>query len=198
LSRLSGDPAPIDAAPGADRVRARAEALVQVAPEAGAMNEALMELGALVCTPKAVRCEACPWRAVCVARRDGTVMELPKKSPKRARARMDVACVVVRDGARVWLERRSDRGLFGGMYEPPSRVIDGDDVKQAWRALLAERGIPAPKRFSKPIVVERTLTHRDLRFHVARVAYAGPGAWVESFDGVGISSAVRAVLRSAE
>jgi A/G-specific adenine glycosylase len=187
LSRVAGSEA---------RIAERAQALVDVADNPGAMNESLMELGALVCTPKAPKCDACPWRKDCVALREGTVLELPAKKKKQARKSIDVACVVVNNGDEVWLERRKSRGLFGGLYEPPSAPLDGD-LRSIWKAILKERNIPAPKTWPKPIVVERTLTHRDLKFHVARVSFAGDGPWVKNLDEIGVSNAVRAVLNAA-
>jgi A/G-specific adenine glycosylase len=169
------------------------------------LSQALMELGATVCTPRSPTCGACPWRSSCQALAHGTVEQRPVKSPKKARKAMRVASVVVVDAAnpmRVWLEKRAERGLFGGLWAPPSRTIAAagtDDVRAGWRALLAERGVDVPRTLPVPIVVERTLTHRDLTFYVARVTATSTtvnanGAWFDDVSTVGTSTAVRAVL----
>lgn len=204
LARLAADPTPIDGAAGRERTRARAQALVDESSRPGAVNEALMELGALVCAPRSPSCNMCPWRAACGARAAGTAASLPVKSPKRARVALRVASVVVVDPAggrpRVWLEKRVGRGLFGGLHEPPSREVF-DDVEGAWRALLRERGLPIPRRLPAPVLVERTLTHRDLVFAVLRLEVSAaehPGPWwIDDVGAVGTSTAVRAVLAAA-
>lgn len=207
LARLADDPTPVDTAEGRELVRERAQALVDTGEEPGAVNEALMELGALVCTPRSPSCEICPWRMACAAHKRGTQASLPVKSPKRARKALRVASVVVVDSCgpsgpsgRVWLEKRESRGLFGGLHEPPSREV-ADDVEGAWRDLLRERGLPVPRKLPPPIVVERTLTHRDLAFGVLRIEVSSaehPSPWwVEDVGAVGTSTAVRAVLAAA-
>ncbi len=205
LARLCDDAAPVDTPAARDRLRARAAALVEGADASGPVNEGLMELGALVCTPRSPSCGACPWAGACRARAAGTAASLPKKSPRRARKQLHVASVVVVDDAgRVWLEKRERDGLFGGLLEPPSTELapapsarSRVDVAGAWRALLVARGIEPPAHVPAPVVVERTLTHRELRFSVLRVDVgAREGPFVDDVSRVGTSSAVRAVLES--
>ena len=186
--------------------------LVDAAADAALHNEAMMELGALVCTPRRVDCAGCPWRTACLARSAGTVSARPVKLKARARTHLRLACIVVDVGGRVYLERRGSTGLFGGLWEPITAVIgDGDDVEAVWNTLCVERGISPPLRFTSPIVVERTLTHRELRFEVTMVqassAPSPPSPQVGVADAgvfdddalltIGLSSAVRAVLAAA-
>lgn len=191
LARVADDDTAIDTPKGKAHFTARAQALVDVGVPAH-VNEALMELGALVCTPKAPTCGACPWQEHCAGR--ARALTLPTKQKKKARTSVAVAAVVVVDdsGRRVWLERRASSGLFGGLWQPPcvelpdvdidvanhsvndENVVDGggDDgaVVAAWAALLAERALPVPARFGPAVRVERTLTHRDLTFFVTTVS----------------------------
>lgn len=205
LSRVANDATPIDDAPGRDRIRARAQALVDAADDPAIGNEGIMELGALLCTPRGPACDLCPWRSSCKARAAGTAASLPVKSPKKPRRALRVASLVVVDGPRVWLEKRAGRGLFGGLWEPPSTTIaDATDAPSAWRELLRARGLPVPKVLPVAVVVERTLTHRDLTFYAMRVvARASPllaaasteqGAWIDDVKAVGTSTAVRTLL----
>jgi A/G-specific adenine glycosylase len=199
MARVHDDALPVHDAAGRARVLSRAQALVDAAPgDAGEVNEALMELGATVCTPRSPACSACPWRSPCKSLAAATVEKRPVKSPKKARTAMRVASVVVTDGGRVWLEKRAERGLFGGLWAPPSRTItSADGVGEGWRALLQERGIDVPRALPKPVVVERTLTHRDLTFYIACVRASSVdanGAWFDDVTSVGTSTAVRAVL----
>ena len=203
IARVCDDGWPVDDAAGRARVLSRAQALVDAtAGEPGEVNEGLMELGATVCTPRSPRCGECPWRSSCKSLAKGTVDARPIKAAKKARKAMRFASVVIVDaknGNRVWLEKRAERGLFGGLWAPPSRTVtSADEVRDGWRALLADRGIEVPREMPKPVVVERTLTHRDLTFYVARVkassAVNANGAWFDDVTSVGTSTAVRAVL----
>jgi A/G-specific adenine glycosylase len=214
LMRLCADDTPIDTPRGLAATQARAQALVAASTSSAKVNEGLMELGALVCTPRSPLCGTCPWRASCRARATGDVEAFPVKAKKAARKALRVACVVVVDDeGRLWLERRASHGLFGGLWEPPCVAVDatGDDganLEAAWRGLLQARGLAVDTPRSAPLVVTRTLTHRDLRFDVvvARAGSAavhidgdGVGRWLSRSElaTVGTSTAVRAVLDAA-
>ncbi|WP_424987450.1 A/G-specific adenine glycosylase [Microbulbifer sp. S227A] len=86
----------------------------------GDYAQAVMDLGATICTPKSPACGICPLRAPCTARRQGTAALLPRKSPKKPKPTRQGIIYLVRrvDGA--WLlERRPDKGLLGGMLGWP-------------------------------------------------------------------------------
>lgn len=209
LSRLLDEPRAVQLPETNASLTAAATALVDVAADAALHNEAMMELGALICTPRKTGCAVCPWRHSCRARQAGTVDERPVKLKAKARKHLRLACVVVDVSGSVYLERRDSGGLFGGLWEPITAIVDdADDVEAVWSTLCVERGIAPPARFSAPIVVERTLTHRELRFEVTLVsspssprrasAVADSGLFDDdALLTVGLSSAVRAVLTAA-
>ncbi|MBX7101901.1 MAG: A/G-specific adenine glycosylase, partial [Myxococcaceae bacterium] len=89
----------------------------------GDFNQALMELGALVCTPKSPTCLLCPLHAVCRARRTGRVDELPPARPRAARKQLTLAVAVARRERTLLLGQRAEGGLFGGLWELPSAEI---------------------------------------------------------------------------
>ncbi|MBO9468362.1 A/G-specific adenine glycosylase, partial [Tropicibacter sp. R15_0] len=94
----------------------------QLTPELrpGDYAQAVMDLGATICTPKNPACGLCPWRSSCAAWTAGTAADLPKKAPKKRKpTRLGIAYLARRvDGA--WLlERRPDKGLLGGMLGWP-------------------------------------------------------------------------------
>jgi A/G-specific adenine glycosylase len=102
------------------RLRALAEALV---PEerAGDFAQALMDLGATICTPRRPRCVLCPWRACCAAAAAGRADAIPARSDKPERpSRYGVAFWLTRGDGAVLLRRRPEKGLLGGMTEIPS------------------------------------------------------------------------------
>ena len=111
----------------------------------GDYAQAVMDLGATICTPKSPACGICPWRAPCAARAAGTACDLPKKTPKAPKpTRYGIVYLAQRaDGA--WLlERRPDKGLLGGMLGWPGSTW-GEETPQAappcqadWQELNAE------------------------------------------------------------
>jgi A/G-specific adenine glycosylase len=141
-------------------------------PRPGALNNALMELGATVCVPREPRCLLCPVRAACRARIEGRERELPIASAKPERPRLvEVAAILPRDGGLV-LARRVASGLFGGLWEPPR--VSAKDVHAARASLEALVGStvsldPKPLR-----TVEHVLTHRvlDVSVHEGTLARA--------------------------
>jgi len=105
------------------KAKARLHALAQdlvPARRAGDFAQALMDLGATICTPKSPRCAACPWTRTCLARKRGIAERLPVKAARRERPLKRGAAFVARDrtGA-VLLVKRPENGLLGGMLEPP-------------------------------------------------------------------------------
>ncbi|RDU24019.1 A/G-specific adenine glycosylase [Anaerosacchariphilus polymeriproducens] len=97
--------------------------LLQVMPQkrAGDFNQALMELGAMVCIPNGMaKCEMCPWYHYCEARKQGIVMELPKKQPKKKRKIEERTVVILQDRNKVMIQKRPSKGLLAGLYEFPN------------------------------------------------------------------------------
>lgn len=84
-------------------------------------NQALMELGAMVCVPNGVpHCEECPWQDFCEARLQDRIEELPVRKKKAARRMEDKTVFVLRDGEKVALHKRPAKGLLAGLYELPN------------------------------------------------------------------------------
>ncbi len=116
LARLTDDATPL---PGFKaRARALAQAMVP-GDRPGDFAQAAIDLGALVCRPRAPDCPACPWAEACRARADGTIALRPARPEKAARpTRRGYAYWAV--GPRgVWLVRRPPKGLLGGMLALP-------------------------------------------------------------------------------
>jgi A/G-specific adenine glycosylase len=132
----------------------------------GDFAQALMDLGATICTPKKPACSLCPWNAVCIARQRGDQETFPRKAPKKEGAlRQGAAFVVIREDGRILLQRRPEKGLLGGMSEVPG---------SEWRADfdLDEARKSAPK-LGRPLrwhrragVVTHVFTHFPLALAV--------------------------------
>jgi A/G-specific adenine glycosylase len=160
----------IDGAPG-DKAReallwALATVLVQ-GERPGDFNQALMELGATVCTPSSPTCLLCPVRGRCRAQASGRQGELPPPKKPAPRKRLELAVALSQRGGEVLLARRAERGLFGGLWELPALVLErGDSGYARLRKLFGKRATIGPEM----LVLERTLTHRDLVLRVFPVA----------------------------
>lgn len=87
---------------------------------AGDYAQAVMDLGATICTPKSPACGICPWREPCAGRASGLAPELPRKLPKKAKPIRRGVAYVLRNNQGAWLlETRPEKGLLGGMLGWP-------------------------------------------------------------------------------
>ena len=110
----------------------------------GCYAQAVMDLGATICTPRNPACGLCPWRKSCAAWEAGTAKDLPRKTPKKRKpTRLGIAYLARRvDGA--WLlEQRPDSGLLGGMLGWPGSEwndapTEDPPIRAEWRTLPAE------------------------------------------------------------
>jgi len=98
----------------------------------GTFNQALMELGALVCTPKQTDCEACPIASFCMAFGDGVVADFPKRKPKKPVPEKQLVTGVIIKNKKVLIVQRNPDHMLGGLWEfPGGEVKEGESAKQA-------------------------------------------------------------------
>ncbi len=177
LFRLDGDA----------RAQAWSKAAELLPPgRAGAFNEALMELGALICLPRTPRCGACPLALLCEGKDEPG--RFPAKKDRKPRPLLLWRAVALRrrDGA-VLLARRPEGALFAGLWDLPAP----EAVQRLWTA-LTPRG-----------EVRQTLTHREVRVEIFTSAASGRAPagmrWVAPADlgSVGLSSLAAKSLRQA-
>ncbi|WP_395644556.1 A/G-specific adenine glycosylase [Terricaulis sp.] len=172
ISRLYAMETPLPAAK--PELKALAAGLVGPA-RPGDWAQALMDLGATVCTPKSPTCDACPWREACVAFATGAPGGYPRRAPKAERPqRFGAAFRLQRDGA-LWLVRRPDQGLLGGMAALPTTDWRGKRFTRSEAMALA----PVEARWTKAGEVRHVFTHFALTLDVyaANAAPAGEGFW---------------------
>ncbi|HUP19541.1 MAG TPA: A/G-specific adenine glycosylase [Gemmatimonadota bacterium] len=159
--------------PGSAELRRLAHDLVP-ADRPGDFNQALMELGATLCTPRSPRCERCPVAAWCRARALGVQEERPRPKPrKRVPEEAVETAVVVRDDRALLLVRRPEAGLLGGMWEPP-----GEHRPAAVQALIVDADL-GPEM--DPVV--HVFSHKRVTYH-PRIHHA-PAATLR--DGAGVA-----------
>jgi A/G-specific adenine glycosylase len=146
-------------------IRERAAGLVPQ-HRAGDYAQAMMDLGATVCTPRSPHCVLCPLIAACKARRRGIAEELPRRAPKAEKpTRRGLAFVLARKDGAILLRKRPDKGLLGGMDEVPSSAWREGRLVEA--SALAEAPVPARWQVMDGLV-RHTFTHFHLELAVAR------------------------------
>lgn len=123
----------------------------------GAFAEALMDLGATVCTPKKPNCAICPLAKHCAARAEGDPERYPLKPEKVARPVRYGAAFVLRRAGNVWLLRRPPSGLLGGMLALPS---------SEWTETKAEATAPLKANWERLGEVRHVFTHFSLHLDV--------------------------------
>ncbi len=96
--------------------------------KAGIFNQALMDLGATICTPKSPDCDHCPVSEECQARALGVVEERPVKPPRKKVPSLTVTAAVIHRNGRVLLAKRPPKGLLGGMWEFPGGTLEERDA----------------------------------------------------------------------
>jgi A/G-specific adenine glycosylase len=166
LSRLFALDVSIRDNRGAGRLRELGSFLVPMRG-AGDWNQALMELGATICTPRTPDCDACPVHRHCRARALGRVAELPPTPKRRARVMLRRAMVLIERRGRVLMARREGR-LLAGLWEPPGvDLADGEDAKAALRRALARLGVRA-RLLPDTVRVRHVITHRTIDVDVWR------------------------------
>ena len=107
----------------------------------GDFNQALMELGAVVCVPNGdPRCEVCPISFFCGARMHGTADNFPVKAQKKERKLENRTVLVIQDGEKTAIRRRPSKGLLAGLYELPNvkGCLSQDEVLKLLREMNLE------------------------------------------------------------
>ena len=180
------------------RIRALAESLTPQR-RAGDFAQAMMDLGATICTPKKPACALCPWMASCAARERGDQESFPRKAEKKTGAlRRGAAFVAVRADGFLLARTRPEKGLLGGMTEVPTTdwLREFDDttalgaapLKAKWRRALG--------------VVTHTFTHFPLELAVfaasvpARTAAPAGMRWIplSGLHGEALPNVMRKVI----
>jgi A/G-specific adenine glycosylase len=168
---------------------------------AGDFAQALMDLGATICTPQSPSCLLCPIALPCRARTSGTAAELPRKLVKKPRPdRQGVAFVLVRGDGAILVRPRPPKGLLGGMLEVPTTEWAQDAPTPAAVRAAAPADVPWTT-LNTPVVHVFTHFRLTLTVQVGRISNrkAPPGRWLapDEIEGAALPSLMRHVIQAA-
>ena len=169
------------------QLRELAGALV-TADRPGDWAQALMDLGATVCTPRSPKCDACPWSADCAAFASSAPETYPRRAAKAERPRRYGAAFRIERGGELWLVRRPDKGLLGGMAALPTTEWRA----KKWSRTEVLKNAPVAGDWKKIGAIEHVFTHFALTLDVysADIAPPNDGWW-------GDASALPTVFKKA-
>jgi len=194
-ARLAG----IDGDPGRAATRRAVEGhVMDLMPPADAsrFNQALMDLGATICSPREPECLCCPVSAWCAARRDGSVARIPPPAARSSTVPVELAALVVKRGARVLLMTRGKGPLMKGLWEFP--LVPGASLPEVRK----EAGRLGARVTGRAGLVRHVITRHRLSVTVYEARPSGPGGAPAkphgtSARGTRLSEASAAALRLA-
>jgi A/G-specific adenine glycosylase len=142
LARAFNFTTPVNTPEGETMLWRLAESLLPVG-QAGEYNQAVMDLGATICTPRSPDCEHCPLNAVCEANKKGLQDILPVMLEKAPIPHITVCAAIIQRGQLMLIARRPSKGLLGGLWEfPGGKVEVGEGLEQALtREIREELGV---------------------------------------------------------
>ena len=168
IARLVGHDGPLGGAAGDEPIWEAARAFVP-RRHPGRFNQALMDLGAVVCTPNRPLCGTCPLAESCVARRDGRVDEIPRRAERRATKELRETAVVASRAGRVLVVQRAAGEWWAGLWDFPR--VPGRMARAARgiaaSPVLGSLGCGRPERRG---TVVHTVTHHRITLDVVRCA----------------------------
>lgn len=165
----------VDSAASLQALWRLSEEAVRLGPPA-TVNQALMELGATICTPKHPLCGQCPVRTSCRAFREGTPENYPASRPRKSRPLLDVSVAFLWKEDRFLVTRRPDGGFLGGLWElPGGKWEPGEDGPAALRRELEEElrlAVTIDEAFPP---IRHGYSHFEVRLHAFSCRPSGSG-----------------------
>lgn len=151
----------------------------------GDFNQALMELGSLVCVPILPNCAACPLASVCSAYKKGNQDRLPVKSKAAKKREIQIAAAVILNGQKILVRKRPSKGIWGGLWEIPSVTLEKRKLVQETIENYIRQEYKLNAALTKQEVpIAHHLTHLKMTIHPFRfqtgssVKAVSPNKWV--------------------
>jgi A/G-specific adenine glycosylase len=205
VSRLQAIGEPVDEEEVRERIEALARTLIP-RRDPGRFNQALMELGAVCCTPKTPSCHVCPLQDDCRALEQGCAHLLPVRGKKKTIPHREVVAAIIRDGkGRTLIVQRPARGLLGGLWKFAGGILDLSETCEAGLKRIVREEVGIEISVGSPVaVVKHAYTH----FRITLTAFsctllegspAGPQwRWTDAaeLEALPFSSADRRIARA--
>ncbi len=141
LARIFGIFTPINSSAGEKEFKQLADSLLNV-KDASTHNQAIMEFGALCCTPKKPKCIECPFQQNCYSYKEQVVMELPVKLNKTKVKKRYFTYYIIKDTKKMWMHKRGPKDIWQGLYQFPlvvsEKVLEQRDVEKQASKLLGK------------------------------------------------------------
>jgi len=177
-----------------------AEQFVTTTTEHGALNQALMELGATMCRPRNPLCSECPLKRSCTALRLGEPETYPcgRKRPKMLKQQWRV--LVIKDNGDFLIRQRPRGELNAGLWEFPTLESDNAHAPANWATVLAGSPVKRPHQIS---TLSHSITRYRIRIGVWQTGLRGPrpsGHWMDqtALDQIPLAGAHRKILRTIQ
>lgn len=175
--------------------------MVLMPEDARNFNQALMELGALICTPKNPKCESCPMKPICMAYEEGVQMEYPVKSSKTKAEPDFYKALILKQGDKIYLEKRPEEGLLAKLWGVPlitdavwekmkSELVTFEVLEQVQHVFTHRKWLMTP------IVIEYTTENAKIFEEILQ----GEGVFIvpEGLKNYAIATAFKKVLRKLQ
>src|SRR3990172_7582611 len=138
----------------------------------GTYNQALMELGAILCTPAKPKCPSCPVRKMCQAWQTGRQLHYPIKTPKKQRPHFTIGAGIIWKEDEILIARRHENGLLGGLWEfPGGKQQDGETIEQTVQREIKEEVDVTVRVDSLLTVVKHQYSHFKITLHAYHCTY---------------------------
>lgn len=153
----------------------------------GDFNQALMDLGSSICTPKKPKCNQCPVNEICTALGSGNPESYPEKMKKKKSPHYNVAAGLIWDRDKFFIQKRSEKSLLGGLWEfPGGKVEKGESLKMALKREIFEECKIKPTIHRKVGVVKHVFSHFSIEMNLFHCSINGekpktdlPSQWIK-------------------
>jgi A/G-specific adenine glycosylase len=133
----------------------------------GAFNQALMDLGSMICTPKNPNCLSCPLKNLCQGYHSGKPESYPLRSVKKKVPHIEAIAAVIQKDGKVLLRQRPPKGLLGGLWEFPNWPLDGKKDLKEYLKLKVKSDFGLSVKCKEPLgSFKQTYSHFKLTLHV--------------------------------
>lgn len=156
LARYFGIAIPIDTTIGKKYFQEKAQLLINT-KKPGEHNQAMMDFGALICTPKKPKCKDCPFVSECVAYHSNTIEQMPVKSKKLIKKERHLHFFVLIENSKIIIQQRTKNDIWKLLYDFPCMETENNLLGNEYLEMFSNK-IKMPQ----PIIFKQVLTHQKI------------------------------------